>query len=58
MDRLGLPVDAVRADVTVTFGAWKVGLLVAPGADHAGAVEAVDIGLALPKAPVTASRVD
>jgi hydroxyethylthiazole kinase-like uncharacterized protein yjeF len=37
---------AVRADVTVTFGAWKPGLLVDPGAQHAGAVELVDIGLA------------
>jgi ADP-dependent NAD(P)H-hydrate dehydratase / NAD(P)H-hydrate epimerase len=38
---------AVRADVTVTFGAIKPGLLVDPGAGHAGAVELVDIGLAL-----------
>ena len=36
---------AVRADVTVTFGALKPGLLVDPGAAHAGAVELVDIGL-------------
>jgi len=36
---------AVRAHVTVTFGAYKTGLLVVPGAEHAGAVEAVDIGL-------------
>ena len=36
---------AVRADVTVTFGALKPGLLVDPGAGHAGAVELVDIGL-------------
>jgi hydroxyethylthiazole kinase-like uncharacterized protein yjeF len=36
---------AVRADVTVTFGAIKPGLLVDPGAGHAGAVELVDIGL-------------
>ena len=39
---------AVRADVTATFGALKTGLLVDPGADHAGVVELVDIGLALP----------
>jgi hydroxyethylthiazole kinase-like uncharacterized protein yjeF len=39
---------AVRADVTVTFGALKTGLVVAPGADHAGLVEVVDIGLELP----------
>ena len=36
---------AVRADVTVTFGAIKPGLLIDPGAGHAGAVELVDIGL-------------
>jgi len=36
---------AVRADVTVTFGALKPGLLVDPGQSHAGVVEFVDIGL-------------
>ena len=36
---------AVRADVTVTFGAVKPGLLINPGAGHAGVVEFVDIGL-------------
>jgi hydroxyethylthiazole kinase-like uncharacterized protein yjeF len=36
---------AVRADVTVTFGAVKPGLLIDPGAGHAGTVELVDIGL-------------
>src|ERR1019366_4798119 len=36
---------AVRADVTVTFGAIKPGLLIDPGASHAGIVELVDIGL-------------
>jgi hydroxyethylthiazole kinase-like uncharacterized protein yjeF len=46
--------EAVRADVTVTFGAWKIGLLVAPGASHAGAVELVDIGLTMPAASVLA----
>lgn len=44
---------AVRADVTVTFGTLKAGLLVDPGAEHAGAVELVEIGLDLPdRAPV------
>lgn len=33
------------ADVTVTFGCWKTGLLGSPGRDSAGAVEVVDIGL-------------
>jgi hydroxyethylthiazole kinase-like uncharacterized protein yjeF len=46
--------DAVKADVTVTFGAWKVGLLVAPGAEFAGVVDMVDIGLSLPAATVSA----
>ena len=36
---------AVRADVTVTFGVIKPGLLIDPAAGHAGAVELVDIGL-------------
>ena len=45
---------AVRADVTVTFGAGKVGLQVAPGAEHAGLVDLVDIGLSLPTPSVTA----
>jgi hydroxyethylthiazole kinase-like uncharacterized protein yjeF len=44
---------AVRADVTVTFGALKTGLVVAPGAEFAGAIEVVDIGLSLPDAEVT-----
>lgn len=36
----------VRADVTVTFGAYKPGLLIDPAAERAGVVEFVDIGLA------------
>jgi ADP-dependent NAD(P)H-hydrate dehydratase / NAD(P)H-hydrate epimerase len=36
---------AIRADVTVTFGTWKPGLLIDPGASHAGTVELIDIGL-------------
>jgi len=36
---------AVRADVTITFGTWKPGLLVDPGASHAGVTQLVDIGL-------------
>ncbi|RJL23562.1 NAD(P)H-hydrate dehydratase [Bailinhaonella thermotolerans] len=46
--------EAVRADVTVTFGAHKTGLLVDPGAAHAGVVELVDIGLDLPDPDVVA----
>ena len=36
--------DAVRADVTVTFGAPKTGVVLLPGAELAGLVEVVDIG--------------
>ena len=36
---------SVRADVTVTFHALKVGLVVAPGRFHAGRVVVADIGL-------------
>jgi ADP-dependent NAD(P)H-hydrate dehydratase / NAD(P)H-hydrate epimerase len=41
--------EAVRADVTVTFGALKPGLLVGAGAEHAGEVRLVEIGLHLPE---------
>ncbi|MYT20232.1 bifunctional ADP-dependent NAD(P)H-hydrate dehydratase/NAD(P)H-hydrate epimerase, partial [Streptomyces sp. SID7760] len=36
------------ADVTVTFGAYKPGLLIDPGASRTGALRLVDIGLSLP----------
>jgi hydroxyethylthiazole kinase-like uncharacterized protein yjeF len=36
---------AIQADVTITLGTWKPGLLIDPGAAHAGVVELVDIGL-------------
>jgi hydroxyethylthiazole kinase-like uncharacterized protein yjeF len=44
---------AVRADVTVSFGALKPGLVVSPGAAYAGRVDVIDIGLDLPAATVT-----
>lgn len=44
---------AVIADVTVTFGALKAGLAISPGAEHAGRVEIVDIGLAMPDPSIT-----
>ncbi|MEV6650353.1 NAD(P)H-hydrate dehydratase [Streptomyces sp. NPDC051219] len=37
--------ESVRADATVSFGAYKPGLLIDPGAERAGAVRLVDIGL-------------
>ena len=36
---------AIQADVTVTFGTLKPGLLIDPGGRHAGVVELIDIGL-------------
>jgi hydroxyethylthiazole kinase-like uncharacterized protein yjeF len=47
---------ALEADVTVTFGCWKPGLLVGLGRQRAGRVELVDIGLRpyLPTPTVTA----
>jgi ADP-dependent NAD(P)H-hydrate dehydratase / NAD(P)H-hydrate epimerase len=40
-----VPGVAVEADVTVTFGTIKPGLLVDPGASHAGTLALIDIGL-------------
>jgi ADP-dependent NAD(P)H-hydrate dehydratase / NAD(P)H-hydrate epimerase len=42
-----VPGAAVRATVTVTFGAAKVGLAIAPGRFHAGSVHVASIGLAV-----------
>ncbi|MFI9807677.1 NAD(P)H-hydrate dehydratase [Streptomyces sp. NPDC052301] len=39
---------AVQADLTVTFGTYKPGLLVDPAREYAGVVRLVDIGLELP----------
>lgn len=41
--------EAVHADLTVTFGGLKTGLLVGPGVEHAGEVRLIEIGLALPE---------
>ncbi|MFF5754375.1 NAD(P)H-hydrate dehydratase [Streptomyces longwoodensis] len=40
--------EAVRADLTVTFGTHKPGLLIDPAREYAGSVRLVDIGLDLP----------
>ncbi|GAA2292399.1 bifunctional ADP-dependent NAD(P)H-hydrate dehydratase/NAD(P)H-hydrate epimerase [Streptomyces hawaiiensis] len=42
---------AVRADLTVTFGTHKPGLLIDPAREYAGSVRLVDIGLELPAEP-------
>ncbi|HEY8699618.1 MAG TPA: NAD(P)H-hydrate dehydratase, partial [Arthrobacter sp.] len=39
------PAPVLTADVTVTFGAAKAGLLADPGADYAGRVQVVPIGI-------------
>ncbi|MFF8830577.1 NAD(P)H-hydrate dehydratase [Streptomyces sp. NPDC015131] len=43
--------EAVRADATVTFGAYKPGLLIDPGRERTGALRLVGIGLDLPPEP-------
>lgn len=45
--------EAVRATATVTFGAYKPGLLISPAREYAGATRLIDIGLApwLPDTP-------
>jgi hydroxyethylthiazole kinase-like uncharacterized protein yjeF len=53
-DTGAVPGEAVRADLTVTFGCLKPGLVVGPGAVRAGVVEVVDIGLRPGGAPVLA----
>ncbi|MEU6115603.1 NAD(P)H-hydrate dehydratase [Streptomyces sp. NPDC047117] len=45
---------AVRADATVTFGAYKPGLLIDPARAYVGALRLVDIGLELPDPDVEA----
>ncbi len=47
---------AVRADVTVTFGALKRGLLLHPGAVHAGRILVGSLGAAYDAYAATASR--
>src|SRR6185437_10426445 len=46
---------AIRADVTVTFGTWKPGLLIDPGASYAGTAELIDIGLGASLGPPSVS---
>jgi ADP-dependent NAD(P)H-hydrate dehydratase / NAD(P)H-hydrate epimerase len=46
--------QVLRATKTVTFAAWKPGLLLGEGAAFCGDVEVVDIGLGLPSAGIDA----
>ena len=44
--------EPMTAALTVTFAALKPGLLLSPGADHAGQVDVVDIGLDVSRARI------
>ncbi len=50
--------EAIWADVTVTFGAVKPGLLLVPGADHVGMLDVVDIGLSNELVPPAISMLE
>lgn len=54
----GEPGGVLRADVTVTFGAAKPGLLLPPAAGLVGRLEVVDIGLDLAGARPAVARLD
>lgn len=49
--------QAVRADVTVALGSAKAGTLVFPAAEHAGAVNVIDIGLPTAAEPVSGETI-
>ncbi len=40
-----VPGEAIRADLTITFGLSKIGLVVYPGAGYAGKLKVADIGI-------------
>ena len=45
----GIPMgEAIQAEMTITFSAYKPGLLLEQGPEYAGNIELVDIGLPLP----------
>lgn len=54
-DTGAVPGEAFDADLTVTFGCLKPGLVVEPGSAYAGRVEVVDIGLG-PHLPAPRAR--
>jgi ADP-dependent NAD(P)H-hydrate dehydratase / NAD(P)H-hydrate epimerase len=47
---------AFRADLTLSTGPAKVGLFIHPGAEHAGRVQTVDLGIVPADAPLTLWR--
>ena len=53
-----VPGDVLAADLVVTFGGAKPGLLLPPAAGLAGRVEVVDVGLSLPSAAAAVARLD
>lgn len=53
-----LPGEHVRADLTVTFGTYKIAHLLAPASEACGVVQLVDIGLSLPPSAVRALQAD
>lgn len=58
VDTGGVSGPHVRADLTVTFGTYKVAHLAAPAAQACGAVELVPLGLDLPDAEAEALQAD
>ncbi|MGQ4532663.1 NAD(P)H-hydrate epimerase [Dermabacteraceae bacterium P13138] len=48
-----VPADAVAADLTVTFGGLKRGMLLPPGENYCGEIVVADIGLELPEPNLT-----
>ncbi len=49
---------AVRADVTLALGRAKAGTLVFPAAEHAGAVQVIDIGLPAEAEPASGETIE
>jgi hydroxyethylthiazole kinase-like uncharacterized protein yjeF len=53
--------DAIRADLTATFGLAKIGQVIEPGCGHVGQLEVIDIGIPrhlIAEAAITTYRLD